>query len=116
MVITMAIVLMVQVAIDQVVDVVTMGNGFMATSRTVDMVSCMAAAIVTLRTISRVLGADFNDMLIDMTLVRVMKMTVMQVVDMVAMTHCSMSAVGAVLMVMVFVSNAFFFHFVLSFL
>jgi hypothetical protein len=44
----------------------------------------------------------------------VMKMTVMQVVDMVAMTNCGVSAIRSVLMVMVFVSDTFFVHGVLS--
>jgi hypothetical protein len=53
-------------------------------------------------------------MLINMALVRVMKMTVMQVVNMVAMTNCCVAAISAVLVVVIFVSDTFFVHCVLS--
>ena len=46
MVVAMVTVRMVQVAVDQVVDVVTVRDGFVATTGTMDVVGLMAAALV----------------------------------------------------------------------
>ena len=114
MVIAMSVMLVVQMTINEVIDVVAMRNSFMAAVRTMNMVLGMAAAIMSLSTCRRVLCADFNYVLINMALVSVMKMTIVQVVDMVAMTNCCVAAISAVLVVVIFVSDTFFVHGVLS--
>jgi hypothetical protein len=54
----MAVMRMVEVSGDQIVDVVAMRDRFVATARTVDMLRFMLATVVTGRAAGRVLFAD----------------------------------------------------------
>ncbi|APA90320.2 hypothetical protein BJG93_32410 (plasmid) [Paraburkholderia sprentiae WSM5005] len=90
---------MVQVAVDEIVDVIAMRHRFMAAPRSVNVARVMAAA--ARRALVRIFGAHFKPVLVYMIAVRVMQMTVMQLINMIVVLDRSMSAVRAMLMVVV---------------
>jgi hypothetical protein len=79
---------------------VAMRNGLMPALRTVDMLGIMP--LRTLGALVRVGLADFNDMLVHMIPMHMMKMAVMQVICMSLMLNRRMSAVGAMYVRVVF--------------
>lgn len=102
-VIAMIAVRMVQMPIDEIADVVAVRDGFVATARTVNVTRFMTRAGVVRRAAIRVLLADLDHMLVHMVPVRVVKMPIMQVIDMVAVTDSGVPAIRAVDMVVVLV-------------
>ena len=83
----MPIVHMVQVAIDQIIDMITVRHRFVAAAGAVHMAACQIgnAAIG----IGRGYG---HHMFIDMIAVRVMQMAIMQIIDMAIMAHGGVAA------------------------
>jgi hypothetical protein len=65
MIVTVITVRMMQVPIDQIIDVVTMGNRFVSTARTVFVALVMAAADMAGRAPVGILWADIYCMLFD---------------------------------------------------
>jgi hypothetical protein len=90
---------MVQVAVDEIVDVIPMRHRFMAAPRPVDVARRVAAA--ARRALVGIFGADFEPVLVDMIAVRMMQMTVMHVINVIAVLDCCMSTVRAMPMVVV---------------
>jgi hypothetical protein len=100
-VITVIAVRMMKVAVDQVVDVITMRYRFVSAARPVDMARIMGAAVMARCTSVRVLCADLKPVLVYMIGMRMMQVPVMQVIDVIAMFDGRVPAVRAVLMVVV---------------
>jgi hypothetical protein len=96
----------VQVAVDQVADVVAVRDGFVAAVGAVDVALVVRAAVVRRRAFRRVLPADGNGVFVDVILVRVVQMPVMQVIDMPEMFDGGVTAAGAVNVVVIRVSLA----------
>jgi hypothetical protein len=90
---------MVQVAVDEIVDVIPMRHRFMAAPRSVNVARIVAAA--ARRALVRIFGAHFEPVLVYMIGVRMMQMTIMQIINVIVVLDCSMSTVGAMLMVVV---------------
>lgn len=86
-----------QVAVDEVVDVVTVRNGLMAAARTVDVVAAVAGARMLRCADSRIGAANLERALVHMSLVEAVQVTVVQIVDVIAVAHGAVTAVGAVL-------------------
>ncbi len=103
--VAMTVVGMMQVAVDKVVDVVAMRNCLVSATRAVDMIGGMRAAGVIGRTGFRIGGADFDHVLVEMTVVRGMQVAVVQVVHMVAMADRGVAAARAVDMVVIFMNG-----------
>ena len=82
--------------VHQVIYVVAVGNRFMSTVRTVNMVGVVTTAPVLRRTSVRVGIRDRNGVLINMTIVRVVQVPVMKVVDMTIVDNGLMAAVRTV--------------------
>jgi hypothetical protein len=101
MVVAMIAMRMMQVTVDKVVDVIAVWYRFVSTARPVHVACIMSAAIVVRRTLIRVFRADLKFVLVDMIAMRMMQVTIMQVIDMIAVPDSSVSAVRAVLMVVV---------------
>jgi hypothetical protein len=101
MVVAMIAMRMMQVTVDKVVDVIAVWYRFVSTARPVHVACIMSAAIVVRRTLIRVFRADLKFVLVDMIAMRMMQVTIMQVIDMIAVLDSSVSAVRAVLMVVV---------------
>jgi hypothetical protein len=100
-VVTVVAVGMVQVPVNEVVDVIAMRDGVVAASGPVRV-----SGLVLLRRLGRcasvrVLVVDGDPMFIHVVLVRMMKMSVMEVVDVPVMAHSGVTARGAVLVIVI---------------
>ncbi len=96
MVVAVTVVGMVEVAIDQVIHVIAVGDGLVATRGTVAMAGLMRAAGVIRRAGGGVGGVHCQRMLIDMVAVRRVEMPVVQIVNVIVMDDGRMSAIFAV--------------------
>jgi len=105
-IVAVAVVGVVEVAVDEVAGVVAVGDGFVAAAGAVDVVGVVTRASMAAGAGIRVGLGDFDDVFIDVIAVGVMEMTIMKVVGVVAMLDGGVAAVGAVGVVMVFVNIA----------
>ena len=104
MVVAVAIVLVVQVAIDQVIDMVAVRDRRVSASRSVHVVGRVGRAGMSAGAGGWVMSRDLQDMLFDHPVEgRVMQVSIVEVVDMSIMFDCRMPAVFSMDMVMVFV-------------
>jgi len=93
---------MVQVAVDQIIDVVTMRNRLVATIWAVDMARIVPAALMVGRARIRVRGGDVNRVLFDLAVVSdVMHVAIVQVVNVIAVLNAGVFAIRAVLVVVI---------------
>jgi hypothetical protein len=90
---------MVQVAVDEIVDVMPMRHRFMAAPGSVNVARLVAAA--ARRALVRILGAHFELVLVYVIGVRMMQMTIMQIINVTVVLDRSMPTVRAMLMVVV---------------
>lgn len=89
---------MMQVAVDQVVGMVAVGNGFMAAIRAVDVPLRMGTTIMAGRAGGRIGATDSHGVLFDRAIrVYMMKMAIMKIIDMIAMLERGVPAAGTVL-------------------
>lgn len=95
-IVAVAIVRVVQMAVDQVVDVIAMGQGGVATRRAVDVIGRVAAAAMPRRAGGWIRRVDGDRALVDVIAVHRVKMTVVEVVDVSAVLDREVTAVGAV--------------------
>ena len=93
----MAIVRVVEMALDQVIDMVAVRDGFVATVWSVGMLRVMTAAVVPVGAIGRVRSCHFELVLVDVAFMRVVEVTVVQEVDMAVVLDGCVAAVAAVL-------------------
>lgn len=100
-VIAMVAVLVMKAPCNQIVDMVTMRHGFMAAVRAVDMAMIVANTVLDRTAAIGVVTIHFDDMFINVIAMGMMEVSIMQVVDMVAMLDGHMAAAGAVFMVVV---------------
>jgi hypothetical protein len=104
MVVAVAIVLVMQVAIDQVIDMVAVRDRRVSASRSVHVVGRVGRAGMSAGAGGWVMSRHLQDMLFDHPVEgRVMQVSIVEVVDMSIMFDCRMPAVFSVDMVMVFV-------------
>ena len=99
--ITVVAMRMMQMAINQIIHMITMRNRLMPASRAVDMASLMPGTCVAGRALGGVCGADLQHMLIDMPAVDVMQMTIVQIIGMTGVVDGQMSATRAMLMLVI---------------
>ena len=88
-----------QMAIDEVVNVIAMRYRFMAATGAMNMTGFMTAAMVFRCAGIGIGRADCNDVLIYVIAMRMVQVTVVQVIDMPFMTKGGMAAVRAMLMI-----------------
>lgn len=91
----------VQVAVDEVVDMIPMGQGLVTAAWAMHVAGFVPWAAVVRRADRRIDVTDRYDVFVDVVAVRMMQMTVMQIVDMVAVQHRGMAAARAVNVVVV---------------
>ena len=104
MVVAVAIVLVVQVAIDQVIDMVAVRDRRVSASGSVHVVGRVGRADMSAGAGGWVVSRDLQDMLFDHSVEgRVMQVSIVEVIDVSIMFDCRMPAVFSVDMVMVFV-------------
>ena len=95
-VIAMIAVRMVEVAVHEVVDVVSVGDGFVAATGAVDVGGRVGAAVVAGSAGFRIDRRDLEGVLIHMVSVRAVEMAVVDVIDMVVVHDGSVSAAFSV--------------------
>jgi len=86
----------VQVAGDEVVDVIAVRNRLVAATSAVDVAAVVALAGMLGSAPVGVLGVDLEHMLVDVVLVRMMQMALVQVVEMIAVRDGRVAATGPV--------------------
>jgi len=97
MVVTVPIVLMMQVTIDDVTEVIAVGHGRMTTIRAMNMINRMSSAGVPSPAISRIRRIDFQPMFLNGTIrADMVQMPIMEVVHMVTVLDTCVAAAGAV--------------------
>ena len=101
MVVAVVTVGVMEMPIDDVVDVVPMGYGFVATAWAVDMIWIVAGALVIRCAGIGVLFGDFQAVLIDVVAVDVMEMPVVKVIDVIAMPNGCVPTTRTMLVVMI---------------
>lgn len=106
MVVAMNLVRMMQVAIDEIVDVVAVRHRFVSAAGAMHMVLSVRAALVIRRAQFRVGAAHIKRMLVDMTGVNVVQVAVVQVVDMPRVQDARVAALVVVLMGVFFMDIA----------
>lgn len=87
---------MVQVAVDQIVDVVSVGHGLMAATGAVDVIGGVGMARMARRAVDRVGGAGFDDMLVEVVAMGRVEMAVVQVIDVAGVADGGVAAALAV--------------------
>jgi hypothetical protein len=83
----------------QIIHVITVRNGLVATARPMNMVRVVPSTLVCRRARYRIGLRDRDSVLVDMPFVGVMKMPIMEVVDMSVMLDGLVAATWAVYMV-----------------
>ena len=101
MVVAVITVRMVQVPVNQVIHMVTMGYSRVAATRSVHMVGCMTSALVLWRAGVGVRRGDTAHMFIDVVPVRMVQVAVMQIVNVAFMLNSDVPAIGSVLVVVI---------------
>ena len=101
MVIAVIAVRVMQVAVNQVVDVISVGNGLVATIDAVLVVGIVSIAIVTIGAVRGVRGAYLNPVLVDMAVMRRMQVSIVQEVDVIVVLDCGVATIFAMLVRMV---------------
>jgi hypothetical protein len=105
-VVAMIAVRMVQMAADQVIDVVAVRHRFVPAAGPMHMTGAMAGTVVLRRAAVRIGGADGDHVLVDMVAMHVVQMAVVQEIDVAFVAHRGMTALRAVLVVVMGVLRA----------
>jgi len=101
-VVTVIAMRVVEVTVNQIVDVVTVRNHFVAAIWTVNMARVMTAALMVWRARVRVGGGDVKRVLFDLPIgADVMHVAIVQVVNVIAVLNARVFAIRAVLVVVI---------------
>lgn len=103
MIVTVVAVGMMEMAVNQIVDVVTVGHRFVSAAGTVAMAGLMPGAGVIRRAAIGVAIADLQHVLVNVIAVRMVKVSVVKVINVIAVANGGMSAVGAVHVIVIVV-------------
>jgi hypothetical protein len=109
-IVAVAAVWMVQVSVHQVVGMIAVRDLLVAAMWTVMMVRIVVAALVIRSTTVLIGLADFDAVLVDMTIVLMVQMSIVQIVCVAVMLKRRMTAVRAMTVGVFFVNLASFFH------
>ena len=93
---------MMKMSIYEVVDMITMRHSLVTATGAVHMIGIMSIAFVLGSANIGIGFIDFKNMLIDVVTMRVMKMTIVQKIDMAIVDNLCMSAVFTMFVVMIF--------------
>jgi len=89
----------VQMAIHQVIDVISVGDCGVATVRTVNVRLLMSGAVMVWCALLRISRGYLNAVILHMIAVRMMKVAVVNIVDVAIVLHRDMTALRAMLVV-----------------
>ncbi len=90
-----------QVAVDEVADVIAMRDRFVSAAGTMHMAGFVSGAFVGRRTADGIDVGYFDNVFVDVSVMHVMQVAIMQVIDVVAMTHRGVAAARTVGMVVI---------------
>ena len=105
MIVAMAGMRMMKTALDEKIDMIAMRHGLVAAPRPMRMARFVTGMCVFRSAMVRVDGAYFDDMFIHMIVMRMVEMTIMQIIDVVAMANRNMATPRSVLMRMIGMSG-----------
>jgi hypothetical protein len=100
-IIAVPVVRVMQMTIDEIVDMIAVGDRFMPAARAMHVSRLMAAAHMVRRAAIRIDRRDRQHMFVHMAAMHVMQMPIMKIVDMTVVLHSRMPAARAMLMGMV---------------
>lgn len=106
----MAAMRVMEMSVDEIVDVISVRNRFMAATGTMLMPGLVTGAEVIRRTSRRIGVTHLDHVLIDVIAVRLMQVAVVQVVDVIAVLDGDMAAAGAVNVGMTLMNSMFVRH------
>ncbi|MCP9469392.1 MAG: hypothetical protein NNA31_05245 [Nitrospira sp.] len=95
----------VQMAGNQVINMVSVGNSLMAAGGAMAMARLVTSAAMGRRTGGRILLRDIQAMFVDMVAMEVMQVAVMQIIRVAVMKNGRMAAPGSMLMIMLIVNR-----------
>lgn len=101
MIIAVIAVRMVQMAVDEIVDMITVRNRFVAAARAMNVSSVMSGAAMVGRATIRILVAHFNPMLVHMIRVRMVKMAIVEIIHVAGVPDSNVAAAGSMRVVVV---------------
>jgi hypothetical protein len=107
MIVAMVAVGMMQMPVDQIVDMIPMRHGLMPAPGPVNMSGRMSGTLMLRRAHIRVLRRDLDGVLVHVPRVHVVQMTIMKIIDVVAMLHSRMPAARPVLVRVVLMVRKF---------
>jgi pseudouridine-5'-phosphate glycosidase len=105
MIVAVTAVRVVQMAIHQIIDVIAMRHGFVATTRAMNVAKVMGSAIVLRGAVGGVDRGQAYGVFIDVSLMQVVQMTVVKIVDVIVVLDGGMTAAFLMLMRMFRVSD-----------
>ncbi len=103
----MAIVRMVKMTVDEIVDMIAVWDRFVAAVGAMDMGAVVSTALVVRGADRGIRWREGDDMLINMAVVEMMKMTIVKVIDVIVVLDGGMTATGCVLMIVTGMSITF---------
>lgn len=103
MIVAVVTVRVVQMAVDQIIDVVTVGHGLVPAVGTMNMADGMAAAVMRRRAGGGIRAVHFQNVFIDVIAVNVVQVAIVQVIGMAVVPNGRMPAIGTVLVGVVLV-------------
>jgi hypothetical protein len=98
MIVAMVAMLVMQPSIDEIIHMVAMRDRLMSAARAMDMPRFVPFMSVLRRAAGRVVGGYFNYMLLDIVACLMVQMSIMQIVDVIAMLHPKVTAMSAMMM------------------
>lgn len=92
-----------QVAVDQITNVVAMWDGFMSAAWAMNMSGLVAVTMMVGRAGVWIAVAHFDDVLVHMVAVGMVQVTVMEIIDVITVLYGGVPAAGSMLVRMIFV-------------
>lgn len=109
MVVAMTVVLVMQVSVDQIIDVIAMGNGWVPATWAMDMLRTVAHAVVAAGASSRICIGYLECMLLDLAVgTLVVQVSIVKVIDMSIVLDGRVATILAMDMIVVFVGVGHF--------
>ena len=101
MVIAVIAVRLMDMAVHQIINVVTVRHRFVSTSWSVRVIGVMIATLMLWRALGGVLFGHFQIVTLDALFTDMMKMPIVQIIDMIAMLDCGVATFWSMLMIVI---------------
>jgi hypothetical protein len=108
--VTVAVVNVMQVSVDEVIGVIAVRNCFVPTAGAMLVPCRVSRALMALSTFVRILRRDAQLVLVDVVSVDVVQVPVVQIIDVISVLNTGVAATCAVLVRMVFVDHVSLSH------